>query len=295
MEQSTTRRGLLGAGAGSALALLAGCTGTTPFVGQRLASSVTLTPDDADRISVRGDLGSFTIVGEDRSDVAIDIVKQSSSLQTDLDALTVETTVRDGALEVTAEYDGDTGWLESQPSVDLDIAIPSSMAVDRVASVVGEATIRNVRGDVRVDATTGAVAVDGLDGSVHAESTNGRIELRDVTGRASARTTNGRVEIRDVGELGDVEATNGRIEVDVPAIDGDTRIEATNGRIEAAIATSLDAELVAESTTGSVSASGLPLTDASESRRSLRGQLGEGGPRLTFETRTGRISLEALE
>lgn len=267
----------------------------TPFVGQQVSVQDTLSSDNVDRLTVISQTGSITIVGEDRDDITIDAVKQSSSVRTDLDDLSVETSIRDGLLEIRVKFEGETGWLESEPSVDLDIAVPNSLEVEHVESVVGETTIRNVTGDIRVNATTGSITIEDIDGSVDARSTTGRIAITDVTGLVSAQATTGRVTLRDVGTTGDVRTTTGRIEAEIPAIDGDTHFTASTGRIEAAIATNLDAEIYAQSSTGSVNYDKLPLADVTSSSNSVRGRLGDGGPTLAFETDTGRIDLEPLE
>ncbi len=267
----------------------------TPFVGQRITRSYTLSPDEPEELAVIGRVGTIEIVGEDRDDIDVDVVKQSSSVRSDLDELSVETEHANGTLEIRTEWAGESGWMESEPSVDLTITVPETFPVSRVGSVVGSAEIRNVRGELAIESTTGSITARDVDGSIDARSTTGRIELRDVTGTVTARTTVGRVEIRDVGAVGDIDTNTGRIEVDVPAIDGDTRISSTTGRVEAAIAADLDAELRASTGTGRVEYDELELTDEDSARLQVNGRLGEGGPSLLIETNTGRVKLTQLD
>lgn len=295
MQSPTTRRRLLAGGAGATLAALAGCTGMTPLVGQRLATDLSLAPDGADRLAVSGRIGTITVVGEDRTDVDVHAVKQSSSLRTDLEDLSIETAIRNGRLEIRAEFDGETGWLESEPMVDLTVRIPETLAVDRIETAVGGATVRNVTGTLEIESTTGSIDVEDVDGSVTAESTTGRIAIADVTGTVHARATTGRIEVRDVGTTGDLTATTGRIEADVATIDGDTTIRTQTGRIEVAIDPDIDAELSATSSTGRVTEEGLPVDVTTSDRNALVGTLGAGGPTVTLETQTGRITLTALD
>ena len=295
MQSPTTRRRLLAGGAGATLAALAGCTGMTPLVGQRLATDLSLSPNGADRVAVFGRIGTITIVGEERDDVDVHAVKQSSSLRSDLDDLSIETAVRNGRLEIRGEFDGDTGWFESEPMIDLTVRIPESLAVEHVETAVGGATLENVIGDVRIESTTGSIDVKGVEGSIEAKSSTGRIAIADVTGTASARATTGRIEVTDVGTTGDLSTTTGRIDADIPAIDGDTTVRTQTGRITAAIGPDLDAELSATSSTGQVSEEE-PLVDVTTSdRNSLEGTLGAGGPTLIIESQTGRITLSVLE
>ena len=295
MQSPISRRQLLAGGAGSALALSAGCTGLTPFVGQRLMTTLSLSADEIDRLGIVGRIGSITVTGEDREDIDVEVVKQASSLRTNLDDLSVETTVTDGRLEIRGEFDGETGWMEGEPSLDLDIRIPSTIAVERVQNVVGQATVRNVVGDMSIESSTGAIDITDVEGSVDAKSTTGSISISEVSGTVTAQATTGRIEVRHLGKTGDMSTTTGRIEVHVPSIEGDTSISSQTGRIDAAISPTLDAEISAASNTGGVTEEGLPLDDVSKGTRSLDGRLGEGGPTLSLNSQTGRISLSSLD
>ncbi|SFB84553.1 Putative adhesin [Halobiforma haloterrestris] len=272
-----SRRTLLGGIAVTASAALAGCTGTTPFVGQQLARSDTVPAADVDALRVYGKTGEITVTGGDRDDVAVDIEKQSSSVRTDLENLELRSERTDGTLELRSEWDGTEGWLRSRPSMDLEIDVPRELALEEVSTSVGEVTVRDVAGDLRVDTSTG------------------RIDVANVDGGVGASASTGRVEIRDVERLDDVSTSTGRIEVDVPAIDGDTSVTASTGRIEAAIDPDLDAELRVETSTGRIEIEGLELQDATRGDDVVTGALGDGGPTLRFETSTGRIELRALE
>lgn len=294
MTKKTSRRGLLAGVAGTATTALAGCASITPLVGQRLTDDFTIDVDGNEHLSVTGDIGAITVRGADREDIAVEVVKQSSSVRTDLEDLTVQTE-RDGStLAIRTEYEGNIGWMESQPSADLDIWIPRGISVDRIEASVGRIDIRDVTGEVDVESTTGRITVEHVDGSVAARSTTGRIELSDVSGHVSAVATTGRIRISNVESTGDVSTSTGRIDVEIPAIEGDTRIQSQTGRITAAISPDMDADIRASSNTGRVSHDALPLTDVTSGRQSVSGQLGEGGPTITFQTSTGRITLDAL-
>lgn len=294
MDSPITRRRLLVGGTSGIVATLAGCTSMTPFVGQRLTSEFTVTPDDAESFAVYGDVGSITIRGEDRTDVAVDAVKQSSSLETDLEELDVTAVLEDGVLEIHAEYQEELGWMESPPTVDLDIAIPTSLPVGRVDSSVGGIDIRNVQGEMDVISTTGRIEITDITGSVSARSTTGRIDIHSVTGAVNATATTGRIAISDVGETGAVSTSTGRVDVEIPAIAGDTRITTQTGRISAAISVDIDADIWASTSTGRITYEDLPLQDVQDGSNDLRAQLGAGGTSLEFETSTGRITLSPL-
>lgn len=295
MTTDITRRRLLGGCGVAGVAALAGCSGSTPLVGRQLESSETIDPADSEMVSVEVVSGDVTIDGDDRDDIDLDIVKQSSSIRTDLKELHFEYDHDGDTLELRSDWDGSEGWFRSRPSLDLDIAMPRELAIDRIDTSTGRVTVRNVEGEMSLDTTTGRVTAENVDGSVIGDTTTGRVTIEDITGTASADTTTGRIEIHDVGRIGDLSATTGRISTDVPAIDGDTTISALTGQVTAAIDPDLDAELVVETNTGSISVDNLAIDGGVREDDRVTGTLGEGGPTLTISTSTGRISLERLE
>ena len=277
MTLNTTRRRLLGGVATGATAALAGCSGMTPFVGQQLTTSETMAAEDVDALRVDGDAGEITVLGSDREEIDVDVKRQSSSIRTDLETLELRSERTNGTLELRSEWAGSEGWLRNRPSMNLEIDAPREMALEAVRASVGRVTVRDMAGDLQIDASTG------------------RVDVADVDGGVGASTSTGRVEIRDVERLDDVSTNTGRVEADVPAIDGDTTISTTTGRIEAAIDPDLDAELRVQTNTGGVDVSGLELTDETRGDDVLTGTLGDGGPTLRLETNTGRIDVRALE
>lgn len=295
MTADITRRRLLGGTAAAGLLALSGCTGSTPFVGRRIEETETIAPDGADRLSIRGDTGEVRVTGADRNDVHLDVVKQSSSIRTDLDDLVLETERTDDRLELRSVWEGSDGWFTSRPAMNLDAKIPRGLAIERVETETGEVTLRDVEGDTTARTSTGRVDVRSVSGSVTARTSTGRIEIADVSDAVTASASTGRIDVRNVGRLGDVSTSTGRISAEVPAIDGDTTISASTGRITAAVSPDLDADLVATTNTGRIDVDDLALDDAADGGDRVTGTLGDGGPTLRVETNTGRITIRSLE
>ncbi len=275
---STTRRRLLGGLAVTSSAALAGCTSMTPFVGQRLEETETIDPDGADAVEIDGDVGTVLVTGSERDDLHATIEKQSSSLRSDLEHLVLQTERHEDTLELRSAYEADTGWFESEPTMDLDLEVPADIALERISTAVGRVRVRDVAGDLTIESSTGTVDVEGVAGAVGAETSTGSIELRDI-------------EVLD-----DVRASTGTVDVDVPAIDGDTTLSTSTGRVEAAIDPDIDAELEVHTNTGriDVDVGDLEIDESSVGSDTARGTLGEGGPRLRIETSTGRVTVSSL-
>lgn len=280
MIDDTTRRGLLGSAATTALLGLSGCLGATPLVSNRDEETKTFALEDADSLAIDGDTGRVSVTGADREDIRVEIVKESNSVWTDLEDLTLETERTDGRLELRSSWDGSEGWLGDRPSMELDVELPREVALERVDTSTGRITVRDVAGDLRAEASTG------------------RIDIADVDGTVSAEASTGRIDISRVDRLGDVTTSTGRIGVEVPAIDGETTISASTGRVTAAVSEVVDADLRVETSTGRIDVDDLlsdALEDAVRDDDLVAGRLGDGGPTLRIETSTGRVTVRALE
>lgn len=274
MVGMSSRRRLL-AGAGTALAAaLAGCSGLTPFVGKRAESTERVPVDGASAMAVDVDVGDVTVRSGRRSDVRVELVKQSSSVGPDLSNLEFRVERPDERLRLCGEWTGD-GGLSGQPSMDLDVTVPASLPVSAAATQVGDVDVQGVAGDVVAETSTGDVT------------------LRSVSGVVSAGTSTGDIDVADVEAFAGASASTGDVTVEVPAIDGDATVDASTGDIAAAVGPGVDAELRANTNTGDVSVEGLEVDSVGE--ESASGTLGDGGPRLAFDTSTGDIALSALE
>lgn len=278
-DHPMTRRRLLGGVTAVSSAALAGCTSMTPFVGLHLEETETIDPSDAETVSIVGDVGTVSAVGSDRDDLFVEVEKQSSSIRSDLEQLVLDATHHEDALELQSVYEAETGWMESEPTMDLDLEVPKELALEHISTSVGQVTIREVTGDLTIESSTGTVDVEGVDGAVGAE------------------TSTGRVEIRDVERLNDVRTSTGRVDVEVPAIDGDTSITTSTGQVEAAVSPDIDAELEVRTSTGriDVDVDDLEIAESSVGSDVATGTLGDGGPRLRIETSTGRVTVRSLE
>jgi hypothetical protein len=128
--------------------------------------------------------------------------------------------------------------------------------------------------------------------AVKVDNTNGRITLTDLTGTVNAETTNGGVT--GSGLTGSVRAstTNGGIEIGVSAVHADGIVlETTNGGVSLTLPADAKADIAASCVNGGIS-SDLPLEkDGDSSRRSLRGRLNGGGPRVSLETVNGGVKI----
>jgi|GEM_PF-3513801 len=269
-----TRRAVLGS---LAAVGLEGCTG-------RLGGDAEQTTETTERtlsavpetLSVTNDVGPVSVTGEDRSDVQIELTCRGDPDRIERLAFSVQ---RDGSsVSLAGETDND-GLIQNDSGLSLSIAVrlPTSVAVERVETTVGDVTLTGVGGDPTVASTASELTVRSVDGFVSAETTTG-----DVT-------------VRDVGGLDSVEATTGDLALDVPSLRSDSSITTTAGDVELAVAPDLDATVSVSADAGDVTVSGLPLTRTEQTTgTTASGTLGGGDDRLDVETDVGTVELRPL-
>lgn len=146
----------------------------------------------------------------------------------------------------------------------------------------------------KVKSTNGNIYITGPVGHANASTTNGRIELDGAKGAISLSSTNGRIEAVNIrGEL-DADTTNGTIVLEMLSFEDTIKAKTTNGSITLRIGSleKVNADLNARTVNGSISLD-LPVTLKSmkKSRRSLEGQIGQGGPEISLRTVNGSIKI----
>lgn len=132
---------------------------------------------------------------------------------------------------------------------------------------------------VRFDGNTvnGDLIAERLRSDVRAATVNGSVDVR-TTGFAEARTVNGNLNLY----LG------------TSTLSEDVEFETVNGSIVVEMPEGLDADFRANTVNGSID-SDFPITVTGRiNRRSIRGQIGDGGPELRLSTVNGSIRLRRI-
>ncbi|KAB1188899.1 MULTISPECIES: DUF4097 family beta strand repeat-containing protein [Haloferax] len=267
--KDSSRRAFLKGGSALGVAVLAGCA--APTIEAREEETRVVSPAGFDALEIRNINGSVTVEPWAGDDVEVRIIKQGFFTE-DLDSAEVDIGGSDTLTIARIVRDEEPGLVV----VSFDVRVPAAFPVTHASTSNGFVDIRGTVGDLEVRAT------------------NGKIDVRDIDGFVSLATSNGKVTAFDIGGMDGARTTNGGIEVDVPAIRGDTAIESSNGEITTALAGDLNAELVAQTSTGSVDVSRLSLSESTVSRTRVTGTLGTGGPTLTVSTTNGNIELSLL-
>jgi len=171
----------------------------------------------------------------------------------------------------------------------------------------GSLTIGSIGGDVQARAGSGSIRIDGVGGNLEVKTGSGSIDAHAVRGAITASAGSGTIELEQTGE-GDVSIHSGSGGVRVRGVRGGLSVSTSSGSIRAqgemVRAWSLEAssggitvelppeasfELDASTSSGDIDSERPVSVTGRTSRKTLRGAVGNGGPRLEIETSSGSI------
>jgi len=124
-----------------------------------------------------------------------------------------------------------------------------------------------------------------------ARTVNGEIDAEGLQSDVDAKTVNGSVKLTTTGR-GVANTVNGSISVTMGRADWtEASFKTVNGGITLKLPAAFGAELNASTVNGDIR-SDFPITTTKMDRRSIRGTVGGGGPRVTISTVNGSITLQ---
>ncbi len=221
--------------------------------GERACESRRTTLPLAAQLSVAGTNGGIEVVGEDRSDIALEAeVSAQAPSREEAERLVHDVRV-ETAGTIHAEGPKTGNW-----AVSFKLRVPRHLTAD-------------------LQTRNGGITLANLDGTVRAETTNGGISLTGMGGDVHATTTNGGLHISLAGD-----SWHGAGLV----------AKSTNGGVHMTMPANYSAHLIAGTVNGGTHV-GLPMTaNAINSRRHIDGQIGQGGPTVQVETVNGGVSID---
>ncbi len=215
-----------------------------------------------------------------------------------------------------------------QAAADLAVSVPSGKRV-ALYLAVGEVSVTNVNGDLRVDVASASVRASGVTGSLSVDAGSGTVDVRTIEGDVSVDTGSGKVLVNGLrGTRVSLEAGSGAVEgsgitaesmavetgsggvtladVAVPRISVETgsggvtlgmtqapdelTIETGSGDVELRVQGNLSARVEFETGSGDIETD-FPVTIRRHMRNHVRGQIGDGKGRIQVETGSGDIRL----
>ncbi len=201
--------------------------------------------------------GDIDITAWDKPEISI-VAEKKAKNEEDLARVTLEFDASPSRVTIKTRYPK-TGWFGSniRASVRYKLMVPAGAHLEKIDTVNSAITVTGVQGRVNLDTVNGSISATGLAADAVLDSVNGALHAEFAS---LARVTTVKLD-----------SVNGSATVTLPkgagaSIDADT----VNGRV------SIDQ----------------PVKLGKLHRRSLDGQIGEGGPRIDLETVNGSISIK---
>ncbi len=219
----------------------------------------TLTADG--RVELDNINGAVHISAWERNEVKVDAVKSADSKER-LDDARIEVDSSTGRLSIRTKYrDHDLtfswGSHNNPPSVEYTLTVPRTVRLDEIKLI------------------NGSLDVIGVSGEVRASCINGRLDAHNLSGRA------------------DLSTINGHLDAKFDQLSGSSvELKSVNGSVALTIPSDSKAEIDASTVSGGIDNDfGLHVNNHRFVGHDLRGELGNGGPRIKLENVNGRIEI----
>lgn len=195
------------------------------------------------------------------------------------------------------------------------IRLPRRVQLERVVSSNGRVSVDDVQGNMNLHTTNGSIRLLHTKGDLDLQTTNGGIDIQH-TGNARVRSSNGSMHIEVAKGLLEASSTNGKIEARItdPEPNASYRLESSNGHIDVSmnqareirahttnsgitlrIPADSNARLRAQNSNSSITTEfDVMVRGGLESKHSISGNLGSGGPLLDLTTSNGPIKVLKL-
>lgn len=269
----------------------------------------TLKLDPNGRFALDADAGSVTVMGSDQPGAIVVVTSNRDDVRDRIDFNFEE---NPGMVRLTARRRYWHLFDFFFERLSYKIRVPKSTALE-IKTGGGSITIYSMSRDADLKTSGGFIEVSQLQGMLHAHTSGGHIKAEQIQGDADLETSGGGIEADSVDGQLVANTSGGSIHIDqvTGRLDAHTsggsigatfrkgnahggEIETSGGAIHIRIDPSVNLEVDASTSGGSVD-SAIPLrVVGTASRRVLRGTLGSGGELLRVHTSGGSVLIEPL-
>ena len=208
-------------------------------------------------LSVDTTNGGINVVGEDRSDVALEAkVTAWGPSESEATSLLNQVVIDTAGGEVRDHGPRESFFGRRGYNVDYHLHVPRHLTAE-------------------FHSLNGGIDLASLDGTIRFSTTNGGVDLNALSGDVQGRTTNGGLDIVLSGDRWQGQG-----------LDADT----TNGGVDLHVPDHYSAHLEASTVNGGISVD-FPVTIHGEIKNHLNTDIGSGGPTIHTETVNGGVSI----
>lgn len=145
--------------------------------------------------------------------------------------------------------------------------------------------------ELNIDDFSSEIEVSGLEADLSLNTFSSSINLDDITGHVRAETFSGNAEIEGLSGSIDFETFSGNATIGMLALTDDCSFKSFSGDMELTLPADAAFDLDAELGMGGDLDSAFTLDEPRSEDGEVRGTVGGGGPRISFETFSGDLEL----
>ena len=244
-------------------------------------------------ISIRNANGRTHVLGEDRDDIEVSIIKSVRADCEDMGAKLLE------SIRLQSSASADILEIEVQIPrkcsrhglAHLELRVPRDITV-ALSSTNGKICLKGLNRPIRARSSNGSVSIFEVNGDIDVTTANAKVACKSSHGHLRARSSNGKIEV--VGHHGSIDAStsNGVIKASLDSLN-ETGVSLTtsNGRIALELPDHPDADVDIRVENGHIR-NDLELTnEAGDANGRVLGRAGQGGTPIRLRTSNGTVSL----
>jgi DUF4097 and DUF4098 domain-containing protein YvlB len=241
--------------------------------------------------------GSIQIQSWDKADILVEVEKRGPT-KASLNDLEIISDQKGNRIELEVKRPRSESFsvgFHRSPSANLIVSVPRDV---NIIARSGDGSIRLERVNGRIDVRTGdgSIRASDVSGELRLETSDGSVTVQKAQGRLSVDTGDGGVDVG--GKLSAVKLHTGDGSVVYRADQGSAMTEnweitTGDGSVSLYLPQGFGAEVDAHTGDGTIRSDfdGLPSPTRENSRRTLKGRIGEGGKLLRVRTGDGAIRL----
>lgn len=220
------------------------------------------------KLDVKTDAGSIKVLTHSRATATVEARIDGR----DADDFVVTSELKGNVLQVRGEVEG-RSW-NRRLKVEFIITVPEQFDIQLDTSG-GSLEISDITGDINAHTSGGSIRVGTIKGDVELDTSGGSIKTEEVYGALNARTSGGSIKATFAEQLKD-----------------DAVLDTSGGSITAYLVEDIQIDLDASTSGGRVSTD-FDVTGKVK-KRSIRGEINGGGPKLKLRTSGGSVTIRSL-
>lgn len=269
--------------------------------------------NDSPAVDIQTSGGSISVYGHDSNEVKVVMYASRgrnylSPSDTDLSDFDID--ISQSGNRITAYANREGKWSnifrsDKNISISFEVYAPTGSSVDgktsggsvsaenfhnelNLKTSGGSVSAKNSTGTIALSTSGGSVNLDDVTGTISAKTSGGSLNINRVFGTADLKTSGGSVRINDSGGKLTASTSGGSITADFSEFSDDISLRTSGGniRINLPQADHFDLDL-----SGMRVQTELRNFTGSSERNSIKGRVGEGGPKVTAKTSGGRVEL----